>query len=142
MLRANPQIARRKPRLRLWQFLAILWVAGLALPDAWRAVHLAVVPHVVCPYDGALVHEDEVPASARSLSRSEARPTAVIPEHHHHGCAALNWCRHSATVPVLTAATPERDLVASSLTSRSAGQHWSQAVLSYAPKLPPPLPDA
>ncbi|HVY29604.1 MAG TPA: hypothetical protein VHB79_23755 [Polyangiaceae bacterium] len=118
--------------------MALLGVLALAVPDAWRAFHVALVPHVACPFDGALVHEDELPAAGQAPTRREGSPSSFVPEHRHHGCDAPAW-RHQISHP-LSVSAPELQLAPAALAVDSGrpALGFSRAVLSYAPKLPPP----
>lgn len=126
--------------VRLWQVVALLGALSLGLPDAWRALHVALVEHVACPYDGALVHEEELPAAvrARSGARDEAHQKSFIPEHHHHGCAGNDCYQHPSPTPTVSEAALDALLTSEVLDDAAPRSEWSRSVLSYAPKLPPP----
>jgi len=101
-----------------------------------------VVRHVACPYDGVLVHEDELPADARASldhSAGEAKSPSVAPRHEHSDCAGLGAMdRPLAVVAISASATVRaRQTFLASLPLKATVVRRS--VLSYAPKLPPPV---
>jgi hypothetical protein len=124
----------------LWQLVAVLWVAGLTAPDGWRALHLAVVPHVACPYDGVLMHEDELPAGAREAAAhgSNQRAVSAVPGHHHHSCSAFEWSDRVAAPITVSRPTSCGLLAVLPIERLETISTWPRPVLSYAPKLPPP----
>lgn len=123
---------------RLWHVVAVFCALGLTLPNAWRALHVALVPHVACPYDGALIHEDELAELKGSVTRSGELESAYIPEHH-HGCDALNWHHQPSAPPTVGSATLSLTLTARApVAAPLRYRAWSRPVLSYAPRLPPP----
>jgi hypothetical protein len=113
-------------------------VALSLLGDVWRAGHLLVVRHSACPYDGALVHDDELPDEVATGAREARDGAAVSPRHEHHGCDVLGAIQRptailsafGAAVPELEPQADERCLVETFEVRRE--------VLSYAPRLPPP----
>jgi hypothetical protein len=121
--------------------LAAAFLVGiLALPSLWQAFHLLTVPHFECPYDGALVHSDELPDNAGTarFAQTHGSGPAVVPHHDHGHCGEPSWGPRAAVVfsfgPALIATvawlsrTESLRLYLGSL----------RDVLSYAPKLPPP----
>ena len=123
----------------LWQIVALCCVIGLTLPDAWRALHLMLVPHVACPYDGVMVHADELPAATDGAPRTAQSSPTLIPRHDHRGCAALDCSHHPSAMPAVSGATLRSTLTVSVVRKLPPRRtSFSRAVLSYAPKLPPP----
>jgi hypothetical protein len=119
--------------------LAVLAFFG----DVWRTGHLLLTPHVRCPYDGALVHEDELPPSALTLeARNSERaplPVSAVPHHDHHDCDALGAV-HRFSAIIVPGQRSVRRAEVSVLSSRLDPRHpVARSVLSYAPKLSPPV---
>ena len=129
------------PPRRLWQLLIAACLLTGSFTDVWRVAHLLAVRHVACPYDGVLVHEDELPAEVRaSLGHSgrETKGVSAGPQHEHGACAGLGVLDRplavvaisaSATIRARQTALPSLPLIATVV---------KRSVLSYAPKLPPP----
>jgi hypothetical protein len=111
--------------------------------DVWRTGHLLFTQHVRCPYDGALVHEDELPASALTREAGNASRTALpvsaVPHHDHHDCDAFGPV-HRFSAIIVPGRGEVRGAEASLLPSRpDPRQCVARSVLSYAPKLSPPV---
>jgi hypothetical protein len=135
----------RRQCLSLWRwqaFLGVYLVLGF-LGDVWHAGHLLLVHHIACPHDGALVHEDDLPAEARTLARSGSAVatdhTAIAQRHEHDDCSRFSAIqRHAAILPTNrdpaepTTQEPSEPSVAS-------GREVQRDVLTYAPRLPPPV---
>jgi hypothetical protein len=119
--------------------LAVLAFFG----DVWRTGHLLLTHHVRCPYDGALVHEDELPASALTSEAGIASraplPVSAVPHHDHHDCDACGAVhRFSAIIAPGRGGLCRAEASLLSLQPNSQ-QHVARSVLSYAPKLSPPV---
>jgi hypothetical protein len=122
--------------------MAGLLVVVFALPGLWQAFHLLAVPHFECPYDGALVHEHELPdepPKTRSEADDENRQVAVVPQHDHANCRESCWGHSKAVLLPFV-----RELAATvawlpQLEPIPQGRVFASDVLSYAPKLPPPV---
>ncbi len=122
-----------------------LAVSGL-LADVWRGAHLLLESHLRCPYDGAYMHAGDLPPVLRWATRvGEPRrglPSSAVPRHDHADCDVFGGAGRFAVT--LTVCRP----IARRLVSRapSAAVQCDAvlpcAVLSYAPKLSPPLRDA
>lgn len=138
MLRRSYTIKVTGWAVRLWQVVAILSALGLGLPDAWRALHVALVEHVACPYDGALVHLEEQPPAADVHARAKERQKSFISEHHHHRCSADDCYQQPSPIPSVTEPAPGATLASDPPEHPAPRLAWSRSVLSYAPKLPPP----
>jgi hypothetical protein len=132
---------RSAPRPRgLWQLLIAACLLAGSFTDVWRVGHLLAVRHVACPYDGVLVHEDELPADARvSHSAREAKRVSVTPRHEHSDCADLGLVDRPLAVVAVSAPAVAR--VGQVAVARLAlvATAVRRSVLSYAPKLPPPV---
>ncbi|HEX3853005.1 MAG TPA: hypothetical protein VGF76_00980 [Polyangiaceae bacterium] len=116
--------------------LAVLTFFG----DVYHTAHLLLTPHVRCPFDGALVHEDELPLSARNqtdLGRAQL-PVSAVPRHEHGDCAARSAVHRFATI-MLPVRRAVRCAEALGLVANGDGDGAvARSVLSYAPKLSPP----
>jgi len=114
----------------------------LGLPEVARAAHLALVAHVACPYDGVMVHADELPAMPPEATprQDHAGPqrVSVAPEHQHHGCSALTFTDRPCTFALGTEPTISSVLFALTPAGVALAEPAPRPVLSYAPKLPPP----
>jgi hypothetical protein len=122
----------------LWQAVALLAMLLLTLPEVARAAHLVLVVHAACPYDGVMVHADEMPSEAVQGDDTPRRGVSVAPEHEHQGCGALTMADRPCTFSLETA--PDLASVDFALTP-AQGEPAAlppRPVLSYAPKLPPP----
>jgi hypothetical protein len=130
------------PRRRLWQLLIAACLLAGSFPDVWRVGHLLAVRHVACPYDGVLVHEDELPADARSSldhSAREAKRVAIAPRHEHSNCASLGLVDRPLVVLAVSAPATARARQAVVAPLVRVAPAVKSSVLSYAPKLPPPV---
>lgn len=137
-----PRIRRRHPHAWTWQaFLGAFLVLGF-LGDVWHAGHLLFAHHIACPYDGALIHEDELSAEALALARTGAvvatDHTSVAPRHEHQDCSEFSAVqRHAVILPIHrgpeqpTTEEPSEPCV-------GCGHEVRKDVLTYAPRLPPP----
>jgi hypothetical protein len=128
--------------LRGLQALLIFCLGFSLLPDVLRTAHTLAVHHVACPYDGALVHEEELAPEARAaLERDRSQPQhgpALSPRHQHENCCGkVSLHRPSALVPAHPGARAAT-LVEVVRVASGAERAIARAVLSYAPKLPPP----
>lgn len=138
--RRSHVICRSGALQALWRGLALLAALSVGLPDVARVAHLLFVQHVTCPYDGALVHADEVPAAAER-QHTEAENTtgaAVAPKHDHHGCSSLSAANRPAIFVVPQQARVGCTLEELVLAQSAPMSPPKKAVLSYAPRLPPP----
>jgi hypothetical protein len=133
---------RRLPAQVRYGLVGVLTVLAL-LSDVWRLGHLLLVRHVACPYDGVLVHADELPTVAAQGPRAgrdpRLREATAAPRHEHEDC-----CARSAVHRPLAFAFACQNVVGAlepslSLPSPSAEGGAVRAVLSYAPKLSPPI---
>jgi hypothetical protein len=109
---------------------------------AWRTAHLLLSPHFRCPYDGALVHEDELPASlltpeARNAERGP-QPVSALPRHEHHGCEAYGAAQRFLAIVAPGRAVVRRAEVSALSVRPARQQRPALSILSYAPKLSPP----
>jgi hypothetical protein len=125
----------------VWQAVALLAMLLLALPEVARAAHLALVAHAACPYDGVMVHADEMPSVPSETAQRDdgaGRGVSVAPEHEHQGCGALSSADRPCTFSLTT--EPSFASVDFALTPARAEPDAlpPRPVLSYAPKLPPP----
>ena len=134
----RPQTVKRA----LWHAVALLAVLLLALPEVARAAHLVFVAHVACPYDGVMVHADELPVAAREAASREgstgAQRVSVAPEHQHHGCSALTFTDRPCAFALTTELSLSSVLFALTPPEAERAEPSPRPVLSYAPKLPPP----
>jgi hypothetical protein len=137
-----PSIRRRRPYAWTWQaFLGAFLVLGF-LGDVWHAGHLLLVPHLACPYDGALVHEDDLSPEALALARAgslvASHPTSVAPRHEHQDCSGFSAVqRHAVILPSHRGpAQPTTEVPSEPCVT--AGHEVRRDVLTYAPRLPPP----
>jgi hypothetical protein len=130
------------PTWRLWQALVALFLLAGLLTDVWHFGHLIAVRHVACPYDGVLVHEEEVPRgeSVEGVGlRREVLPVSVVPHHDHGHCAALATAdRRLAIVSVSPSIAARADQPAR-ISLPVVPNAECRSVLSYAPKLSPPV---
>jgi hypothetical protein len=140
-------LARRPPAAPvLWRTWCAL-VAAFALlslfGDLWQAGHLLLTNHVRCPYDGALVHEDELPAGTRSRqARPFARgplPVSAVPQHEHHDCGVLGAAHRFSAAIVSGRGALERPEASESCLRLAPEFATKRSVLTYAPKLSPPV---
>jgi hypothetical protein len=125
----------------VWQAVALLAMLLLALPEVARAAHLVLVAHAACPYDGVMVHADDMPlVPTQTVHRDEGtgHDVSVAPEHEHQGCTALTIADRPCTFALTT--QPGLASVDFALTPAQTEPEASppRPVLSYAPKLPPP----
>ena len=130
-------------RWRTWQaFVATLAVLAF-FGDVWRTGHLLLTAHVRCPYDGALVHEDELPPSSRTLeARNSERaplPVSAVPHHDHHDCDACGAVHRFSAIILPGQRALGRAQLAVLPASLGRQQYAARSVLSYAPKLSPPV---
>lgn len=117
-------------------------MAIFVLPGLWQTVHLVAVPHFECPYDGALVHEHDLPDAApktRAEADEEKRHVAVVPHHDHANCHESDWSHSKAVFLSFS-----RELAATvawfpQVEPLRLDAVVARDVLSYAPKLPPPV---
>ena len=110
--------------------------------DVTRAAHLLLTHHVRCPYDGALVHEDELPVGvyAADLGTSARRPLPVsaVPRHEHQECDAFSAVHRLWALVAPAQFEARRADVAVQAAPFDEQRGVSRSVLSYAPKLSPP----
>jgi hypothetical protein len=130
---------RRLPTQVRHALVGVLTVLAL-LSDVWRLGHLLLVRHVTCPDDGMLVHADELRAVAapRPPSDHDTRLLAAAPRHEHEDCCALAAVQRPPAFAFACQAIVGGLEAGLSLRPRVAQDGASRAVLSYAPKLPPP----
>jgi hypothetical protein len=123
-------------RLFSWLFSRLLLCVlgcGYALP----ALHFAVVAHEFCTEHGAIEHVHAASDTA-SADPSQNAATAAAASDEHECCGVLGVSPPS--VPVTEAALAVRvtlELAPAAL--REASANASVALLSYAPKLAPPV---
>jgi hypothetical protein len=145
-VRRKPTVERREatsPPHRLWQLLlAGCLLLGL-LSDVFRVAHWLAVEHVACPYDGAVVHEDELPAEARAHGPRSRDPelghVSVAPRHDHGACAAHAVADRPFVLASFGDAPAARAEPRSTTPAMTVMARVMRSVLSYAPKLPPPV---
>jgi hypothetical protein len=135
-VRSQPQ------RWQAW-YAVIATLALLAFfGDVGRTGHLLLTHHVRCPYDGALVHDDELPPSARATgAETSARtplPVSAVPRHEHHDCDACGAVHRFSAVIVPGQGEVCRAEVSALSAQSDVQQRVARSVLSYAPKLSPP----
>lgn len=137
---------RLRAQPRLWRTCCTFFAAIALLAfcgDVWRTAHLLLSAHVRCPYDGALVHADELPASlltpaARDAARAP-QPVSALPRHDHHRCEACGAVRRFLAI-IVSGPGGGRRAEVSALSLRSdSRERVALSVLSYAPKLSPPV---
>jgi hypothetical protein len=119
----------------------LLLLAGL-LTDVWRFGHLIAVRHVACPYDGVLVHEDELPGGESVQGtglRREVLPVSAVPRHDHGHCAALATADRKLALVAVSASIEARAEQGTRTSLRVVLNAECGSVLSYAPKLSPPI---
>jgi hypothetical protein len=111
--------------------------------DVCRPAHLLLSPHVRCPYDGALVHEDELPPSLLTLAARDAarapQPVSVQPRHDHHGCDVSGAVHRFSAILVPGGGGVRRAAASPLSVQRDSRERVARSVLSYAPKLSPPV---
>ncbi|MGC4095028.1 MAG: hypothetical protein QM756_45340 [Polyangiaceae bacterium] len=141
-MRRSP-IANSESALARW-FANLLGVAALVLLSVGHVLpvlHFTLVAHELCAEHGALHH---VEGKAAAESPRPAAPHSVVPEahggheHEHCGTAATaseRWLLpESAELPFFVS-----DSVSQQKSLSAAAGHPSVALLSYAPKLAPPV---
>lgn len=136
----SPSAARRC----VWRWLVCISALVALLGDVWQAGHLLAVRHVACPYDGALVHEDELSNEARDGALSSAdvaeNQSSIVEQHEHHGCDALGALQRQPAVAPVERVDVSRVADERCESSASPSVDARRDVLTYAPRLPPPLP--
>ncbi|HEY2405052.1 MAG TPA: hypothetical protein VGI10_03570 [Polyangiaceae bacterium] len=124
---------------RFWPQIVAVCAVLLLLGDVWSALHLLTVQHVRCPYDGALVHADELGSVGEApAERPESSQPAAAVVHHHRSCAAFTAVHR---VAFLAASAPHGEFCALSCTvlrALSAQAFERPPALTYAPKQSPP----
>ena len=131
----------RAPFWRALEGLVALCLFIALLPDVWRLAHFVAVHHVACPYDGVLIHEDEVPSGRRAAAPDappHALPVSVVPHHGHGGCCDLATLTRPLAAPLSLAWTAEFEERSYLAPLELQSHQLRSAVLSYAPKLSPP----
>ena len=133
----RPGPPRRRPAV--WQLLAAIVGIALLLCPVLRAVHFVAVRHVTCPYDGELIHEDELPQGVHEAPEASGpAPVSVLPPHHHDDCRSLALSLRSVLVAARAFRAPPPPAARSLALLSAAEDEFGRSVLSYAPKLPPP----
>ncbi len=129
---------------RVWSSWLRLCAASLALfalvgiGQLLPAFHFALVAHTLCPEHGELLHESAAPVrTAFPGVPSALAGSGGAHEHEHCGVLALpgTFASPAAAAPGCELA-PAPSLVA--IPGRWRAAHVHTALLSYAPKLPPP----
>lgn len=115
-----------------------------AFTEVSRVVHLLSVRHVACPYDGVLVHEEDLPAEARASSElldsaGVARQASVAPRHEHDQCAGVGAVDRPCVLAAIPGPPAIRAGQATTPPLPPVSSGVARPVLSYAPKLPPPV---
>lgn len=125
----------------LWQLLGGAIAVLVLFGGVFRTIHLATVRHVSCPFDGALVHADDLPRYVQeelAAQKRHAVPVSAIPPHHHDDCGSLAVSlRHFVGASKPAAVRQARD-VRGALVLGVGESGFERSVLSYAPRLPPP----
>ena len=139
----RPGVRRQPHRWQAW-YAVIATLALLAFfGDVGRTGHLLLTHHVRCPYDGALIHDDELPAGARTAStETSARtplPVSAVPRHEHHDCDVYGAFHRFSAIIVPGQGEVHRAEVSELSSQPDPRQRVARAVLSYAPKLSPPV---
>jgi hypothetical protein len=136
---------RRKaalPTRSLWQLLVAVCLLAGSFTDVWHVAHLLTVRHVACPYDGVLIHEDELPVEVRTRSDApSARETmhaSVAPAHEHDDCAGLGPVDRPCTLVTISGSSVIQARQADTALPPVATS-TTRSVLSFAPKRPPPV---
>jgi hypothetical protein len=130
------------PPRPLWQLVlaACLFVASFT--DVFRLAHLLAVRHVTCPYDGVLVHEDDLEVHARADDETPASPklrrVSLGARHDHGACAGTSAADRPFAVLVLAAAPATDESALVTPPALASSEAHARPVLSFAPKLPPP----
>jgi hypothetical protein len=129
---------------RVWQAIVAALAVLVFFGDIGQTGHLLLTAHVRCPYDGALVHEDELPSSVRTFGAGNSAPAplpvSAVPQHEHEDCGVLGVSHRVSALVV--AGRPgevcgvERVQPPAWLGSRPRA---ARSILSYAPKLSPPV---
>jgi hypothetical protein len=131
-----------RSQLRRWRAWYAV-IATLALfaffGDVGRTGHLLLTHHVRCPYDGALIHDDERPASAQATTAPTPLPVSAVPRHEHHDCNAGGAVHRFSAIIVHTPGEACRAEVSALSSQPDPQQRVARSVLSYAPKLSPPV---
>jgi len=123
---------------------ATLWVAGLALGDLVRGIHLLTEPHAICFEHGELIEGTE-PARAGTVPMGRSQSPTFAEEHsaigHHVHCAIaakpanLMWMGAPRSPGVSVVETPQGSAVFA-----YDGNHGPQrSILFDAPKQSPPV---
>jgi hypothetical protein len=141
------QAFRRRVRTQRFWRTCQAFVAALALltlcGDVWRTAHLILSAHIRCPYDGALVHEDELPASILTAAARDGerapRPVSAMPRHDHHGCQVSGAIHRFLAIVVPRRTGVRRAVVSAPSLGRDCPKRLVLSILSYAPKLSPPV---
>lgn len=138
----GPRRRAALPPGSLWQLLVVACLLTGSLTDAWRVVHLLTERHVACPYDGVPVHADDL--STNELGAAPLVPSAgtkhasVVPRHEHGSCGALAAADRASAVADLAALCVAEARHAERSPLPPVVASVTRAVLTYAPKLPPP----
>jgi hypothetical protein len=127
----------------LWLFsrLLLFVVAGsYALP----ALHLAAVVHEVCAEHGALEHVHGEPEAvnvepSKAPSKGAEVSVTAPSSHEHDSCGVVGISPPSGLVTGAALAAPVTLELALASALREAPANASVAILSYAPKLAPPV---
>jgi hypothetical protein len=122
--------------------VAVCLLAG-SFTDVWDVAHLLTVRHVACPYDGVLIHDDELPVEVRARSDApsdrETKHASVAPAHEHSDCAGLGPMDRPCTVVTIYGSSVIRAREADAAPLPPIATSTTRSVLSYAPKRPPPV---
>ena len=127
----------------LWQLLVAVCLLAGSFTEVWRVAHLLTVRHVACPYDGVLIHEDELPVEVRARSDApsdrETKHASVAPAHEHDDCAGLGPVDRPCTVVTISDSSVTQARQADAAPLPPIATSTTRSVLSYAPKRPPPV---
>jgi hypothetical protein len=123
---------------------ATLWVAGLALGDLVRGIHLLTEPHAICFEHGELIEGAE-PARAGTVPMGRRQSPALADEHsaigHHVHCtiaakpANLMWTGAPQSLGVSVVETPQ----GSAVFAYNGNCVQQRSILFDAPKQSPPV---
>jgi hypothetical protein len=134
----------RAPLRVLVAALCLLFAAAPTLPG----LHFLLIAHVVCPEHGELLHgssssaEPAASGRARLLHKRRSAELAWVaaPAPAHDSCGVPAWGNASGVACGALTAPPAALLPVEQLSAGiDRGAHRAIALLSYAPKLAPPL---
>jgi hypothetical protein len=113
----------------------------MLLGDVWSVFHALSVRHVRCPYDGALIHADELGKAEQGSQERVAEgplPAANV-VHHHRACASFTAVQRAAFLAAVARAGEFCELAPALLPEFAQVSVGGLSVLAYAPKQSPPV---